>query len=184
MVGILFSNLLCVGLIIVPLLTVRSGGVEGPVDASAPMGVVLLALFLYIPLHELLHAAWHPKRGLTPQTVLVIWPAKLRFGVYYEGCMTRRRWLIMRIAPLIFLSILPAGLLALFHFVRVAFALEIFLQVLMLVNGIGSGGDVVAVAWVLRQVPAEGLICFYGGKAYWRQVPPSGQTVFPSFPCL
>jgi hypothetical protein len=127
-----------------------------------------MALLLYIPLHELLHAIWHPKLGLSPQTVLVVWPKRLRFGVYYEGCMGRGRWLAMRLAPLVGLSVLPVGLLTLFHAVRVAFAWEVFLQVLMLVNGIGSGGDVVAAAWVLFQVPLKARICFCDGKAYWR----------------
>jgi hypothetical protein len=35
-------------------------------------------------------------------------------------------------------------------------------------NGIGSGGDVVAVVWVLFKVPAKTQICFRSGKAYWR----------------
>jgi hypothetical protein len=139
-----------------------------------------LALLLYIPLHELLHAIWHPQLGLSPQTVMVIWPRKLRFGVYYEGCMTRRRWLIMRLAPFIVLVVIPAGLLTLVQYVPVPFALETFLQIMMLVNGIGSGGDLVAVVWVLRQVPPKTQICFWGGKAYWRSAPPSTQVVWPS----
>ena len=168
LVGFLFPNLLCAWLIIVSLLAAQSEGTEAPVDAATPWGAVILALLLFIPLHELLHAAWHPQWGLSPQTVLVAWPAKLRFGVYYEGCMARRRWLLMRLAPLLFLSVLPAGLLGLFHWLPVAFALQIFLQVLMLVNGIGSGGDIVAVAWVLFQVPSGAQICTIEGKAYWR----------------
>ena len=75
---------------------------------------------------------------------------------------------MMRIAPLFVLSVIPAGLLAVFHWVPVAFALHVFLQVMMLVNGIGSGGDIVAVAWVLFQIPSGVHICFYEGKAYWR----------------
>jgi hypothetical protein len=130
-------------------------------------------LLLFIPLHELLHAVWHPQLGLSCRTVLVIWPRKLRFGVYFKGCMTRRRWLVMRLAPLVVLSVIPAVLLTLFYGYPVSYALEVFLQVLLLVNGIGSGGDIVAVIWVLRQVPSESQICFYGGKAYWR---PAGSS--------
>ena len=66
-----------------------------------PWWPVILAFLLFIPLHELVHAIFHPGSGLSPQTVMVIWPTKLRFGVYYEGCMTRWRWLIMRLAPLV-----------------------------------------------------------------------------------
>lgn len=168
LIGFVFPNLLCAWLIIVSVLADSGESVETPMVPATPWGAVLLALLLFIPLHELFHALWHPRWGCTPQTVLVIWPAKLRFGVYYEGCMTRRRWLMMRIAPLFVLSVIPAGLLAVFYWVPVAFALYVFLQVMMLVNGIGSGGDIVAVAWVLFQVPSGVQICFYQGKAYWR----------------
>jgi len=176
--GYLFAGL--IGLAIPIVLCVWSIIVGGEAADTSTWGVVVMALLLFIPLHELLHAIWHPQLGLSPQTVMVIWPRKLRFGVYYEGCMTRRRWLLMRLAPLMFLSVMPIGLLTLFHYVPGAFGLEIFLQVLMLVNGIGSGGDVVAVIWVLFQVPPKSQICFCGGKAYWKSVPPSGQVVLPS----
>jgi hypothetical protein len=180
MIGLVFPNVLCVWFIMVSMLAGGSKRGEAAAATSTPWSVVVMALLLFVPLHELLHAIWHPQQGMSAQTVMVIWPAKLRFGVYYEGCMTRRRWLLMRLAPLMFLSVLPAGLLTLFHYVPVAFALEIFLQVMMLVNGIGSGGDVVAVIWVLFQVPSKAQICFCGGKAYWRSVLPSGQVVLPS----
>ena len=168
LVGLAFPFVLVWWLIVVSLLADGSKEAVTVVDVPPPWGAVLLALLLYIPLHELLHAVWHPKLGLSPRTVLVIWPKRLRFGVYYEGCMTRRRWFVMRLAPLIVLSIIPAGFLMLFHFIPVSFALETFLNVLLLVNGIGSGGDIVAVIWVLRQVPPKTQICFCGGKAYWR----------------
>ena len=180
LVGLLFPLVLCGWLIVVSTLAGQREAGETLVQPSTPWSVVALALLLYIPLHELLHALWHPQLGLSPQTVMVIWPRKLRFGVYYEGCMTRQRWLAMRLAPLIVLVALPVGLLTLFHYVPVPFALETFLQVLMLVNGIGSGGDVVAVVWVLRQVPPKTQICFCGGKAYWRSASPSTQAALPS----
>jgi hypothetical protein len=81
---------------------------------------------------------------------------------------------MMRVAPLLCLSLLPVGLLTLFQYVPASYALNVFLQVLMLVNGIGSGGDLVAVAWVLGQVPAGAWICFRSGKAYWRPGPSFG----------
>jgi hypothetical protein len=168
LVGLAFPFVLVGWLIVVSMLAGGSEEAVTVVDVPPPWGAVLLALLLYIPLHELLHAVWHPQLGLSPRTVLVIWPKRLRFGVYYEGCMTRRRWLAMRLAPLIVLSIIPAGFLTLFHFISVSFALETFLNVLLLVNGIGSGGDIVAVVWVLRRVPSKTQICFFGGKAYWR----------------
>lgn len=180
LVGLLFPFLVCGWLIVVSTLARGDEGGYSAVDTSTQWGVVVLALLLYIPVHELLHAIWHPQLGLSPQTVMVIWPRKLRFGVYYDGCMTRRRWLMMRLAPLMVLVVMPAALLTLAHFVPVSFALETFLQVMMLVNGIGSGGDVIAVVWVLRQVPPKAQICFCGGKAYWRPALPATQVGLPS----
>ena len=168
LVGFLFPSLLFVWLIVVSVASAGRPGGGAAVATTTPWGVVVAALLLYVPLHELLHAIWHPGLGLSARTVMVVWPRRLRFGVYYGGCMSRGRWLAMRMAPLVGLSVLPVGLLTLFHYVPAAFAWEVFLQVLMLVNGIGSGGDVVAVVWVLYQVPRGSQICFFGGKAYWR----------------
>lgn len=166
--GLVFPLLLILGLSIFSLLVQPVESAAVPADAGTPWTAVVLALLLFIPLHELAHALWHPGQGSSPRTVLVLWPTKLRFGVYYEGCMTRGRWLAMRLAPLLLLSVLPAVLLALSNWLPVAYALQVFFEVLLLVNGIGSGGDIVAAIWVLRQVPAGAEICFADGKAYWR----------------
>ena len=81
--------------------------------------------------------------------------------------MTRTRWLMMRLVPFLFLSVVPTGILTVSHFVPLPYAIQVFLQVLLLVNGIGSGGDIAAVFYVLRQVPASAQICFLEGRAYW-----------------
>jgi hypothetical protein len=167
-VGFVFPNVLCLWLVVVSALVPGNGGTETPIDSGTPWLAALGAFLLCIPLHELLHASAHPHGGRTPQTTMIVWPAKLRFGVYYEGCMIRKRWLMMRLTPLLVLSVLPAVLLTLFYWVAVAYAVNVFLQVLMLVNAIGSGADIVAAAWVLFQVPALAQICFSGGKAYWQ----------------
>jgi hypothetical protein len=144
-----------------------------------PWVAVLAALVVYIPLHELLHLLGQPEWGRSSRSVVVVWPARLRFGVYYEGCMSRRRWIGMRLIPLVVLSVLPAGLLALLEVQTLSIELEIGLQVLMLVNALGSGGDVIAVLLVLRQVPPSSQLCFQAGRAYWRtacNVPPFPYT--------
>lgn len=179
LVGVLFTVVLVLWLIAVSFFASQSqvGGaaasaaVAAGVETPMPWGAVILALLLFIPMHELVHAIWHPGLGLSPQTVMIIWPTKLRFGVYYEGCMTRRRWLVMRLAPFVCLSVIPVVLLTLFMVVPASFALGTFLEVLLLANGIGSGGDVIATIWVLLQVPSRAEICFCSGKAYWRQTP-------------
>jgi hypothetical protein len=180
LVGLLFPLVVCGWLIVVSALARGNEGAYVAMDTSTRWDAVVLALLLYIPMHELLHAIWHPHLGLSPKTVMVIWPRRLRFGVYYDGCMSRGRWLMMRLAPLMALVVAPAALLTLAHFVPLSFGLETFLQVMMLVNGIGSGGDVIAVIWVLRQVPPKTQICFCGGKAYWRPASLPAQEGSPS----
>ncbi len=137
-------------------------------DASSPWLVAAIVLILFIPLHEAVHLIGQPGMGLTERSILALWPSRLRFGVYYEGCMSRRRWLSMRLAPLLTLSLLPACLIALLQVVPPNPNLEVGLSILMVVNALGSGGDVVAAALVLRQVPPSADLCFLGGRAYWK----------------
>jgi hypothetical protein len=143
--GVMGLALLCGligGLGTVSLLATPAEKVE-PSQADTPWAAVVLILLLYIPAHELLHALWHPRFGFTPRTVVAVWPARLRFGVYYEGCMSRTRWLLMRATPFAALFLLPAGLLAWSTIGNGGLGLKVetCLQVLLLVNAIGSGGD-------------------------------------------
>ena len=134
----------------------------------APWGAVLLALLSYVPLHELFHLVWHPQFGTSNQSILVIWPSKLRFGVYFEGCMSRTRWLVMRIAPFVILSLLPAAFLAITQNSTFNHTIKTYFEVMLVVNTVGSGGDVIAMMLVLFQVPHSALLCFRGGRAYWK----------------
>jgi len=167
LVGLALLSGLCVGLGLFSSM-IGDRGMATAGDSATPWGVALAVLVVYIPLHELLHLLGQPEWGRSSRSVVVVWPTKLHFGVYYEGCMSRRRWLGMRLAPLIVLSVLPAGLLALLQVQPLSAELEIGLQVLMVVNTLGSGGDILAALLVLAQVPASGQLCFREGRAYWQ----------------
>ena len=82
--------------------------------------------------------------------------------------MSRRRWLGMRLAPFIVLSLLPACVVALLQLYPWMPDVQVGLQVMMLLNALGSGGDILAAVLVLRQVPATAQMCFESGRAYWR----------------
>ncbi len=160
-------------LVITPLCLILSyfalPGTEDPASrVPGPWQGVVLALLLYIPLHELLHLVLHPGMGRTNQSILVIWPKKLQFGVYYEGCMSRGRWLMMRAAPFVALSLIPAVFLGLFQYVPINHIFRTFLEVTLVVNVVGCGADVAAMWIVARQVPRSGVMCFRGGRAYWK----------------
>jgi hypothetical protein len=163
----LFSGL-CLLLSLWSLAVGDRGGYATMSESATPWRAMLIVLVAYIPLHELLHLLGQPGWGRSEQSVVVLWPARLRFGVYYEGCMSRRRWLAMRLAPTLVLSVLPVALLALMKLWPYSVEVEIGLQVLFLVNALGSGGDVIAALLVLRKVPPAGQLCFRAGRAYWR----------------
>jgi hypothetical protein len=168
LIGLVVIFLLFMWLVAVSLFTSGSGIGTADGGGPVPWAAVIAALLLSIPAHELIHALWLPHMGLSPQSVMIIWPKKLWIGVYYDGCMTRGRWLMMRMAPFVCLTLFTVGLLTLFEFIPAPHALVVFLQLLFLINGIGSGGDLVAIIWVLFQVPTKTQICFHSGKAYWR----------------
>lgn len=167
--GFLFFFGLYVFLILIAIVADGSGTQNTQPQTSTPWFAVILTLIVYIPAHELLHLLFHPQNGRSDQSTLAIWPKKLRFGVYYEGCMSRTRWFVMRMAPLIGLCLIPFTIISLANWLPINHAVVISMQVLMLVNCIGSGGDVVAVMYVARHVPAGSDLCFEGGRAYWRK---------------
>jgi hypothetical protein len=82
----------------------------------------------------------------------------------------------MRLAPLVVLSLLPMCVLALLQLQARIVELELCLTILMVVNALGSGGDVIAALVVISQVPPTAQLCFRDGRAYWRPAQPSGCT--------
>jgi hypothetical protein len=137
----------------------------GKMDAGAWIAV-LLGFFLCIAAHEFLHAVWYPDSGRSDSTVLFLGLRKLQFGVYYEGCVSRTRWLVMRLFPILGLTILPL-VFWLIAYGGLTNAEEAFLMVLVITNSLGSGADLAAALIVLVQVPPAGTLNFYRGRAYW-----------------
>jgi hypothetical protein len=139
---------------------------SGNMDAGAWMAVAL-AFFLCIIAHELLHAALCPDFGRSDSTILFIDLKKMQFGAYYEGAISRTRWLFMRLFPILGLTILPLAVW-LAAYGGLTNAAEAFLMVLVITKSLGSGADLVAAVIVLLQVPASGTLNFYRGRAYWK----------------
>jgi asparagine N-glycosylation enzyme membrane subunit Stt3 len=133
-----------------------------------PWGVLILTLILFIPLHELAHLIFHPGGGRSLQSMVILWPARFRVGVYYEGRMSRGRWSVMRAAPFLVFALLPALILATTRDIQMGPELSAALQLFLLLNALGSGADALALILVLRQVPSRAQLWFRGGSAYWR----------------
>jgi hypothetical protein len=140
---------------------------SGPIKKEAiPWAGMIVTFGLCILAHELLHALLHPDSGRSDSTILFIGLKKLQFGVYYEGRIPRTRWILMRLFPLLVLTLLPLGVFLL-AYNQLTYAWETYLIIVMLTNSLGSGGDLVAAIIVLLQVPSSGTLNFYRGRAYW-----------------
>jgi hypothetical protein len=135
---------------------------------AIPWVGMLISFILCIPAHELLHAVLYPDHGLSDSTLLFVGWKKLQFGVYFEGRIPRARWILMRLFPLLVLTILPLGVYLL-AYRQLNFAWESYLMIVLLTNSLGSGGDLVAAIIVWLQVPAAGVLNFYRGRAYWSE---------------
>ncbi|HSR46625.1 MAG TPA: DUF3267 domain-containing protein [Anaerolineales bacterium] len=132
---------------------------------SASWGVVVAVVVLSIPAHEIIHAIFYPGGLFSPAITFLIWPKRLRFGVYYEGPVSRRRWLLARLAPFIILAVVPAALLA-FASDSQDPSLNAGLSLLLLVNSLGSGGDLLSAAWVNLKLRRSPTVGFFSGRAY------------------
>jgi hypothetical protein len=140
-------------------------------DETVPAWIFFLVFIVCIVIHEFLHLICHPGGGRSDQSMVLIWPRRFQFGVYYAGFMPRSRWLVMRLAPLVGLTLMPTLFLLLADPSEFSFLWRQFVVLVILVNGLGAGSDVVASVIVARQVPAHGEVGIWNGRACWRAVP-------------
>jgi hypothetical protein len=130
-----------------------------------PWAGMLFFFLLGIVVHEFLHALLYPDRGRSNSTLLIFNWKRLQFGAYYEDRISRRRWIAMRLFPMLALTGLALAVLFVFYS-EMTFTVESCLWVVILTNALGSGGDLAAVFIVLPQVPPGGALDFYRGRAY------------------
>lgn len=152
-------------------------GAETSGPHTVPWWIFLPALVLAVVAHEILHLAWHPGGGLSPRSLVLVWPRRLQLGVHYEGFMPRRRWLIMRLAPLLGLTALPTLALLLVYPFGMSFFWQQFVGIVILVNSLGAGADLLASMIVARQVPRGGSVGNWHGRACWRRGEKASQAV-------
>jgi hypothetical protein len=118
--------------------------------------------FLMIPLHELIHALFHPGWGFSTRTVIGLWLSKALFYAHYEGIMSRNRFLMVFLAPYPVLGVLPT---------IAAIAFPEWRPVLLPFSFWGSimpCGDFVGLMVVLFQIPASAIVQNKGWKTYWK----------------
>ena len=170
--GLLLSILVGLGLQLIPfaLLTLDSylfPRIEPYSEADLSWWMLAPLILGSVVVHEALHLVMHPGGGMSGQSAVLIWPDKLRFGVMYEGWMSRERWLVMRLAPLAGLVVLPT-LALMFDPSVIPYIWRQLLVLVILINALGAGGDLAASVIVARQAPRGAQIGLWNGRACWR----------------
>lgn len=130
--------------------------------AAAPLLAIGGAYLGLILIHELVHAACHPRAGLTPKSIVGYWPSRCLFYAHYDGELPRNRLLVILLMPLLVLSVLP--LLGAVVF-QTASGWVAFLSIL---NAASACGDLLAAGMFAWQIPAGGILRNQGWRTYWR----------------
>ena len=112
--------------------------------------------------HELVHTAAHPFVGLSPRSIVGIWPSRLIGFAHYDGELSRNRFVTILLMPLVTITVLPLLLAAVIHTVSVWVA---FASVL---NALASAVDVLGAAMVLCQIPPNAILRNQGWRTYWK----------------
>ncbi len=114
-------------------------------------------------LHELVHATLHPGYGLSSKSYLGFWPSKLVLFAYYDGFITKKRYLILVIAPFVVISVVPLVFcIAVRHNSSVAFILSI-------ANTMFASIDLLMFFLILFGAPSNSLVQNNGWKTYFKR---------------
>lgn len=121
-----------------------------------------LLLPVLIVVHELIHALTMPDYR---KVLIGVWPSRAMFYAYYDGVMSRNRFLWVGVMPYLLLGLFPLFLAALFPLP--SFVEERFVN-FGLVGSLAASGDLIVFLAILLQVPSSAEVHNQGWKTYWR----------------
>jgi len=113
--------------------------------------------------HEVIHIFTQPGTGRSPYSVVVFWPARLLLFAAYTGELTRRRCLIILLAPFMVISVVPLLAAAVAHQVLG------WLAFVSSFNALLAGGDILSATFTLGRIPPHGIVRMQGWKTYLRR---------------
>ena len=134
-----------------------------PMKLEEVLRPFLVAFLIIIPIHEFVHAFLTPRMGLTRETVIGFWPARILFYAFYLGELSRERFLIVLLGPALVITVLPLAVIA---------ALQINAPILAsaaVANGLGAAGDLVGLFVLGWQIPRGAVVKNKGWRSYWRR---------------
>jgi hypothetical protein len=155
--SIVAGAMLCIATFVLWLVAVPFRPVH--IDYATLIVATVMVLFF----HELAHALIFTcgrSRGLRVECA---WQ-KYRPHLRYHGAVSRSRYIAVLMAPLVLVSLLPIA-------VSVVLSLRAGdVMLISLLNALVSGGDAIAAAFVLLQVPANAIVQRRGDCVIWKAV--------------
>lgn len=123
---------------------------------------VIIGIFLIVVIHELIHLLIVPNFLKSKRTFIGL----TFFGgyVYTEEEISKKRYIIITIAPFVILSIFLPLILGLLGF------LTPILKFLILLNAASSSVDMFNLFLLLTQVPKDSVLRSNGIKTYWKSL--------------
>jgi hypothetical protein len=122
---------------------------------------VTLVIALLIPAHELVHAAFYPRRK-SETVILGYWPKMGSFYAGYTGELSRNRLLSVYVSPFVVLTLLPLT------YAFFADEMSSWIGLVSILNAGFSGADLYVAVLLLRQVPSSARVKNDGWRTYWR----------------
>ena len=136
--------------------------VPGALSLGWPSILLTLAVVVaLVVLHEAIHLLAFPGGGVG-NAVVGFWPAKGAAYIEYTLPVSRRRFVLVALAPVLFLSV---GVLAV---AAIGVRVPAPVQWASVLNAFGSGGDLLVVCLVLRQSSPSALVLGSGQQLYTR----------------
>ena len=130
--------------------------------ATTPMPF-LVSFVGIVVLHELIHAALHPLAGRSSRSILGFWPSCVIFYAHYDGELSRNRILTILLMPLFVISIVPLLVAAVLQ------SAAGWVASISSFNALLACGDVLGLALLLFQIPANATVRNQGWRTYWKE---------------
>jgi hypothetical protein len=137
----------------------------------AGLGIGVASVLALIVIHELLHAAVMPDFGLSRKTIIGVWPSHGMFYAHHEGELTKGRFLLVFLTPLLVVSVLvPAACL-------LSGWKPPWLALLTILNALFACGDLFGALLISFQVPRGAICRNQGWMTWWRRPEKEAQPI-------
>lgn len=133
------------------------------VTPTMSLPAFLISFAGMVVVHELLHAAVHPRSGRSRHSIVGFGGPSTGFYAHYDGEMTRNRFVAILLMPLVVISFVPLLVAA------VAQVTSGWVAFISAFNAFGACADILDAGLVLFQIPATAIVRQQGLRTYWRE---------------